>query len=83
VVVEGSGPDQLAQGPGHYVGTAMPGQPGNVTIAGHRVGKGSLTLTTCHPKFSARQRLVVHAAQDGAPLAKADAPAGPPALTGG
>jgi sortase A len=155
VVVEGSGQDQLAQGPGHYVGTAMPGQPGNVAVAGHRVGKGSpfldldllrpgdaivvetenywftyrmlgdratgdfttdpsgipgqeivrptdvaviaptpdapgsapsgryLTLTTCHPKFSARQRLVVHAVLDGAPIAKVAAPGGPPALTGG
>jgi sortase (surface protein transpeptidase) len=154
VVVEGSGQDQLAQGPGHYVGTAMPGQPGNVAIAGHRVGKGSpfldldtlrpgdaivvetenywftyrvlgnpatgdfstdpsgipgqeivlptaldviaptpdalgsaptgnyLTLTTCHPKFSARQRMVIHAVQDGAPIPKVDAPNGPPALTG-
>ncbi|WP_235928263.1 class E sortase [Goekera deserti] len=154
-VVEGTGPEQLEQGPGHYVGTAMPGQPGNVGIAGHRVGTGSpfldldrlrpgdpvvletadawfvyrvlgdpatgdlladpsgipgqqvvsptdvdvisptpdadpaapatgsyLTLTTCHPKYSARQRLVVHARLDGAPVAKADAPGGPPALTG-
>jgi sortase A len=154
VVVEGSGQDQLAQGPGHYVGTAFPGQPGNVAIAGHRVGKGSpfldldqmrpgdavvvetanywftyrvlgdpatgdfdtdpsgipgqevvlptdvdviaatpdaagsapsgqyLTLTTCHPKFSARQRLVIHAVLDGTPVPKASAPDGPPALTG-
>jgi sortase A len=155
VIVEGSGQDQLAQGPGHYQGSAMPGQPGNVAIAGHRVGKGSpfldldklrpgdaivvetqnywftyrvlgdaatgdfstdpsgipgqeivqptdvgviattpdspgapasgqyLTLTTCHPKFSARQRLIVHAVLDGAPLPKVDAPDGPPALAGG
>jgi sortase (surface protein transpeptidase) len=154
VVVEGSGQDELAQGPGHYAGTAFPGQPGNVAIAGHRVGKGSpfldldllqpgdpvvvetqnywftyrvlgdratgdlgtdpsgipgreivlptdvdviaptpgaagsapsgqyLTLTTCHPKFSARQRLIIHAVLDGAPVAKAGAPDGPPALTG-
>ena len=154
VVVEGSGQDELAQGPGHYVGTALPGQPGNVAIAGHRVGKGSpfldldllqpgdavvvetqndwftyrvlgdaatgdfgtdpsgipgrevvlptdvdviaptpdaagsvpsgqyLTLTTCHPKFSARQRLIIHAVLDGAPVPKATAPDGPPALTG-
>ena len=39
-----------------------------------------LTLTTCHPRFSAEQRLVVHAALDGAPIAKADAPDGPPAI---
>ena len=41
-----------------------------------------LTLTTCHPKFSAQQRLVIHARLDGAPLSKATAPAGPPALAG-
>jgi sortase A len=26
-----------------------------------------LTLTTCHPKFSARQRLVIHALLEGSP----------------
>src|SRR4051794_26395944 len=41
VVLEGVSEDQLSQGPGHYVGTALPGQPGNLAIAGHRVGKGS------------------------------------------
>ena len=41
-----------------------------------------LTLTTCHPKYSAQQRLVVHARLDGAPLSKATAPDGPPALAG-
>jgi sortase (surface protein transpeptidase) len=153
VVVEGTAEAQLAQGPGHYPGTAMPGQPGNVAIAGHRVGKGSpfldldrlrpgdpivlevrdawfvyrvlgnpesgnfvgdpsgipgrqvvnpgdveviaptpnepsdaapsgayLTLTTCHPRFSARQRLVVHAALDGPGLAKAGDLRAPDAL---
>jgi sortase A len=155
VVLEGTAEDELSQGPGHYVGTAMPGQPGNFAIAGHRVGKGSpfldadqlvpgdpivvetadawyvyrvlgdagtgdyttdpsgvpgqqvvrptnvsviapvpgatgaspagsyLTLTTCHPKYSARQRLVVHAVLDGAPIAKADDPDGPSALQEG
>jgi sortase A len=148
VVLEGTAEDQLAQGPGHYTGTAMPGQPGNVAIAGHRVGRGSpfleldalrpgdpivvevadgwftyrvladgqdpngvpgqqvvtpdridvisptpggaadaaptgayLTLTTCHPRYSARQRLVVHAVLDGPGVTRADAPDGPPALT--
>jgi sortase (surface protein transpeptidase) len=152
VVLEGTSEDQLRQGPGHYVGTAMPGQRGNLALAGHRVGKGSpfldadqlrpgdpivvetadawfvyrvlgdpatgdfagdpsgipgqqvvapsdvdviapvpdavgaaptgsyLTLTTCHPKFSARQRLIVHAVLDGEPISKADAPDGPPEL---
>jgi len=146
VVLQGTSEDQLAQGPGHYVGTAMPGQPGNLAIAGHRVGKGSpfldldemqpgdpivvetadswfvyrvlvqdaggipglqvvaptdvgviaptpdapgtaasgsyLTLTTCHPEYSARQRLIVHAVLDGAAVSKADAPDGPPELQG-
>jgi sortase (surface protein transpeptidase) len=155
VVVEGVAQTQLAQGPGHYIGTAMPGQPGNASFAGHRVGRGSpfldlgelrpgdpivvetadawftyrvlgdpatgsftgdpsgipgqeivlptqlsvisptpggpaagpatgayLTLTTCHPKFSARQRLIIHARLDGAPLSKASAPDGPAALAG-
>jgi sortase A len=40
-VVEGTAQQQLAQGPAHYTGTAMPGEKGNVAIAGHRVGKGS------------------------------------------
>jgi sortase A len=153
VVLEGTAEEQLADGPGHYVGTALPGQPGNLALAGHRVGKGSpfleldrlrpgdpivvetaqgwyvyrvlgdrrtgdvttdpsgipgqqivrptdvsvispvpggpataapagsyLTLTTCHPRYSARQRLIVHAVLDGAGISKADAPDGPPAL---
>jgi len=155
VVVEGTAQVQLAQGPGHYLDTAMPGEQGNFAVAGHRVGRGSpfldldrmrpgdpivvetadywfvyrvlgdpatssfdgdpsgipgrqivhpedvgviaptplgpvdgpeteayLTLTTCHPKFSAQQRLVIHARLDGAPLSKATAPTGPPALAG-
>ena len=156
VVLEGTTEEQLREGPGHYVGTAMPGQQGNVAVAGHRVGKGSpfldldvlrpgdpvvvetadswfvyrvlgdrdsgdfaadptgipgrkvvrpteldvvsptpgaaadappsgayLTLTTCHPKFSARERLVLHAQLDGAAFPKADVPGGPPALREG
>jgi sortase (surface protein transpeptidase) len=155
VIVEGTGQDQLAQGPGHYLGTAFPGEKGNVSLAGHRVGRGSpfldldklrpgdpiivetrtswfvyrvlgdrangnfgadasgipgqevvlptdlavisptpgaaatappsgsyLTLTTCHPRFSARQRLVIHAKLDGAGTSKSDQPNGPPALLG-
>jgi sortase A len=151
VVLEGTGTDELAEGPGHYVDTAMPGEQGNFAVAGHRVGRGSpfldldqmrpgdpivvetadgwftyrvlgdpatgdfadpsgipgqhivspeqveviaptpgaadappsgayLTLTTCHPKYSARQRLIVHAELDGAPVSKAEAPDGPAAL---
>ena len=135
-VVEGTEEQQLTQGPGHYVGTAMPGQPGNFAVAGHRVGQGSpfldldtvqrgdpvvvetadtwhvyrvtatlvvaptdtwvvaptpggpadgpatgafLTLTTCHPEFSDRERLVVHGELETS-VAKADAPDGPAAL---
>jgi sortase A len=153
VVLEGTAEAQLAQGPGHYVGTAMPGELGNVAFAGHRVGKGSpfldldamqpgdpiivetadswfvyrmlgdpatgdvttdpsgiagreivrpsatevvsptpdaaadapptgayLTLTTCHPRFSARQRMIIHARLDGAAISKAAEPNGPAAL---
>jgi sortase A len=40
-VLEGTGDGTLAVGPGHYIDTALPGQPGNFAVAGHRVGKGS------------------------------------------
>jgi sortase (surface protein transpeptidase) len=153
VVLEGTAEKELSQGPGHYAGTALPGQPGNVGLAGHRVGKGSpfleldklrpgdpivvetvdswfvyrvlgdiatgdfsgdpsgvpgqeivaptdvgvlsptpngsadaaptgsfLTLTTCHPRYSARQRLIIHAGLDGGAIAKSAEPDGPPAL---
>ena len=40
VVVEGTGPAQLAAGPGHYPGTPLPGQQGNAAIAGHRTTHG-------------------------------------------
>lgn len=157
VVIEGTDPEELSQGPGHYVGSAMPGELGNFSLAGHRVGKGSpfldldrlqpgdaivieteqmwftyrvlgdpatgdyetdpsgipgmqivspaetevvnpvpgvedaqaepiqayLTLTTCHPKFSAQQRLIIHAGLDGPGLPRAEYPDGPPALTEG
>jgi sortase A len=154
VVLEGTEEEQLSQGPGHYTDTAMPGEQGNVSFAGHRVGKGSpfleldqlvpgdpivvetsdswfvyrmlgdastgdvnadpsgipgrrivrpealevisptpggaagaaptgayLTLTTCHPRYSARQRLIVHAVLDGGAISKTDMPNGPAALT--
>jgi sortase A len=145
VVLEGTTEEQLSQGPGHYVDSAMPGEQGNLAFAGHRVGKGSpfleldamqagdpivvetadswfvyrvlpegdpsgipgmqivspaavevvaptpgdagaapsgsyLTLTTCHPRYSARQRLVIHARLDGGALSKAQYPDGPDAL---
>ncbi|GAA3860400.1 hypothetical protein GCM10022243_28090 [Saccharothrix violaceirubra] len=40
-IVEGTTDPDLQIGPGHYVGTALPGQPGNFAVAGHRVGKGA------------------------------------------
>jgi sortase A len=109
-VVQGVGESQLAEGPGHYPGTAAIGGNGNVGIAGHRTTYGapffslnelspgdliyltntsgqeftyrvttqfvvppsdgavldptpvpSLTLTTCTPRYSATDRLVVRA----------------------
>ena len=36
VVVEGVGLDDLQYAPGHYPGTALPGQVGNFAMAGHR-----------------------------------------------
>jgi sortase A len=115
LVVEGTTPSALRAGAGHYVETPLPGEVGNVAIAGHRTtygrplnrmnelvpgdlveletpfdvftyramepfdGHGNpwvvaptqydvvgplpqgsfLTLTTCHPKGSARQRLIM------------------------
>jgi sortase A len=116
VIVEGTSTDDLRQGPGHYPGSPLPGQTGNVAIAGHRTTYGApfynldslgagdlirittlqgtftyrvtstltvspddltvvapttapeLTLTTCTPRFSAAQRLVVHAALSSTPV---------------
>jgi LPXTG-site transpeptidase (sortase) family protein len=110
IVVQGTSPSALRAGAGHYPRTALPGQKGNVGIAGHRTTFGRpfnriddlrvgdkiilttpvgqytyevsrppfithpfdwsivakskdplLTLTTCHPLGSARERLVVRA----------------------
>ena len=111
VVVEGTSPSALRAGAGHYPATPLPGEEGNVAIAGHRTtygrpfhdndklavgdqivletplgrhvyrvsaapyavaatdwtpisntpGRRTLTLTTCHPPGSARQRLIVRA----------------------
>jgi sortase A len=44
-IVEGVGEAQLEQGPGHYPGTSLPGEPGNVSIAGHRT-------TYAHPFYN-------------------------------
>lgn len=40
VVLEGVRPADLKRGPGHYPGTALPGEVGNVAIAGHRATNG-------------------------------------------
>ena len=117
-VLEDTGPEVLATGVGHYVGTAGPGEVGNFAVAGHRTTWGRpfhdidrlragdrvvvetaehvyvyavtghevvpptdvaviaavpddpgaapeqplLTMTSCHPRYSAAQRYVVHAA---------------------
>lgn len=135
VVVSGVGVEALKSGPGHYPGTAEPGELGNVVLSGHRTTYGApferfgeltpgtavvletrdtwftyrvtestivsptavevtypvpgrpgaeptqrlLTMTTCHPKYSAKQRLIVSAELE-ASLPKADGD--PPALTG-
>lgn len=122
VVVEGTDADQLRSGPGHYPGTPLPGEAGNVAIAGHRTtylhpfynldglapgdpvmvltvqglfsyhvvsirvvdptdvavvaptATPMLTLTTCNPRYSASQRLVVQAALVSAVLSGAKEP---------
>jgi sortase A len=45
VVVQGTGYEDLKKGPGHYPGTAMPGQVGNFAVAGHRT-------TYLHPFYN-------------------------------
>ncbi|GAA1262583.1 class E sortase [Planotetraspora silvatica] len=114
-IVEGVDAEDLRRGPGHYPGTALPGEPGNFVVSGHRTTyaapfnrlaelrrgddllidtrgfrytyrvtstkvvdptdldaiapvpgrpglrptRAAITLTTCHPEYSARQRLLV------------------------
>jgi LPXTG-site transpeptidase (sortase) family protein len=36
IVLEGVGDDELNGGPGHFPGSAMPGDPGNAVISAHR-----------------------------------------------
>jgi len=108
-VVEGVSAQDLRNGAGHMPDTALPGQPGNAVISGHRTTWGQpfreldaldpgdrievetalgthiyavreirivkptdvwvthhregawLTLTTCNPEYSARERLVISA----------------------
>lgn len=145
-LVEGTSAKELAEGLGHYDGTAGPGEVGNFAIAGHRTTYGKpladidrlrtgdrivvetaagwtvyavssheivdpsqseviapvpgdraatptqkmLTLTACHPKFSAKQRWIVHAElveartrAQGAPSDAVSLAAPVPAATGG
>jgi sortase A len=51
VIVEGVALSDLAIGPGHYPGTALPGQVGNFAVAGHRAthGNGFMALNTLVP----------------------------------
>lgn len=126
LMVEGVSRADLKKGPGHYPSTPLPGQPGNVGIAGHRTtygapfnridelipgdeitvatiqgiftyvviaspedpeqawysvtprqvevleekGDNRLTLTACHPKHSARERIIVNAVLKTPPAAK-------------
>ena len=107
LAVSGVSLDQLKRGPGHYPETPLPGQKGNVAIAGHRTtygqpfhnidkvkvgdqiifetlqgtfvyratetiivkpsqveiledkGDNRITLIACHPKYSAKERIIV------------------------
>lgn len=61
-VAEGVGQVELDTGPGHYPGSALPGEPGNFAVAGHRIGKGAPfndldQLVACDP-------IVVETAED-------------------
>jgi sortase A len=47
-IVEGTDDSDLEKGPGHYTGTALPGQTGDFAVAGHRVGKGEPFLNLDH-----------------------------------
>lgn len=115
VIFEGVTREVLQLGPGRIPGTAVPGQPGNAVVSGHRTTYGApffsldelkpgdvievetalgvhsytvresiivsptdvwvtdsrdgawLTLTTCNPVGSARERLIVFAELSGGP----------------
>jgi sortase A len=47
-IVQGTDDADLEKGPGHYIGSALPGQVGNFAVAGHRVGKGEPFLNLDH-----------------------------------
>jgi Sortase domain len=46
-VIEGTDLPQLATGPGHVPGTALPGAEGNAGIAAHDVTAGTPTSVSC------------------------------------
>jgi sortase A len=50
-VYEGVAPNVLAEGIGHYPGTQLPGQVGNLGLAGHRAGHGNplIDIDTIRP----------------------------------
>jgi sortase A len=129
VVVEGVDPQHIEYAPGHYPGTAMPGQIGNFSVAGHRTPamfwdldrvqpgdvvvvetrsrwyiyrvtqsrvvpptalevvapvpnqpgveptEANLTITTCHPRWSNYERLIVHATLERTQASSAGRPA--------
>ena len=115
VFVSGISADELRLGPGHFPDTPLPGEQGNMALAGHRTTHGApfsrideiepgdaiilttptgehryisvgtaivgpadyseistqwptiptLSLVSCHPKYSTRQRIIVHAVLAG------------------
>ena len=75
---------------GRFTYRVLPGQPG---MAGHAlgfrivaptalevlddVGDNRLTLTSCHPKYSSKKRIIVHAALVGDPVVRLPRPGEP------
>ena len=75
---------------GHFVYRVLAGDPGPASQGiGFRIvaptalevlddaGDNRLTLTSCHPKYSSRQRIVVHAALTGDPVVRLPRPGEP------
>ena len=60
VVVEGVAPNDIEYAPGHYPGTAMPGEVGNFAVAGHRIPPLFWNLQDVHP----RDEIVVETATE-------------------
>ncbi|MEU3454891.1 class E sortase [Micromonospora sp. NPDC006766] len=49
IVVEGVSPDDIRYAPGHYPKSALPGQVGNFSVAGHRIRATFWRLDELHP----------------------------------